>query len=85
MNNSIYTHVSGNLKRTENERICKKIPSYILFFFILTFLISWSGVLIVASQTGIPATKEQFDKLLLLAMIPYLFGPIIASPSFAVT
>jgi len=47
--------------------------------FILTFLISWSGVLIVASQTGIPATPERFEKLLPLAMLPYLFGPSIAS------
>ncbi|PKV52846.1 CAAX prenyl protease-like protein [Aquimarina sp. MAR_2010_214] len=47
-------------------------------FFILTFIISWSGILIVASQTGIPATAKQFDKLLPIAMIPYLFGPSIA-------
>ncbi|WP_074407615.1 MULTISPECIES: CPBP family intramembrane glutamic endopeptidase [Aquimarina] len=50
----------------------------VTFFFILTFIISWSGILIVASQTGIPATSKQFDKLLPIAMIPYLFGPSIA-------
>lgn len=49
-----------------------------IFYFVITFLISWSGVLIVASQTGIPATTEQFDKLLPLAMIPFLFGPSIS-------
>lgn len=50
----------------------------ITLYFILTFIISWSGILIVANQTGIPATTEQFDKLLPIAMIPYLLGPSIA-------
>lgn len=50
----------------------------VTLYFILTFIISWSGILIVANQTGIPATTEQFDKLLPIAMIPYLLGPSIA-------
>lgn len=50
----------------------------VALFFILTFIISWSGILMVANQTGIPATTEQFDKLLPIAMIPYLLGPSIA-------
>ncbi|MEW7290127.1 CPBP family intramembrane glutamic endopeptidase [Aquimarina sp. 2304DJ70-9] len=48
-------------------------------FFILTFIISWSGIFIVTNQTGIPATPTQFDRLLPIAMIPYLLGPVIAS------
>ncbi len=48
-------------------------------FFILTFIISWSGILIVTNQTGIPATPTQFDRLLPIAMIPYLLGPVVAS------
>lgn len=52
--------------------------SPVTLFFILTFIISWSGILIVAYQTGIPATTKQFDKLLPIAMIPYLLGPSIA-------
>lgn len=51
----------------------------VTLFFILTFIISWSGILLVASETGIPATAGQFDKLLPIAMIPYLLGPSIAS------
>lgn len=50
----------------------------VTLFFILTLLISWSGILIVANQTGIPASTDQFDKLLPIAMIPYLLGPSIA-------
>lgn len=50
----------------------------VTLFFILTFIISWSGILLVASETGIPATAGQFDKLLPIAMIPYLLGPSIA-------
>lgn len=52
--------------------------SPVTLFFILTFIISWSGILIVAYQTGTPATTKQFDKLLPIAMIPYLLGPSIA-------
>lgn len=55
----------------------KKNP--VTLFFTLTFMISWSGILIVAYQTGIPATTKQFDELLPIAMIPYLLGPSIAS------
>lgn len=51
----------------------------VTLFFFLTFIISWSGILLVASQTGIPATSEQFNKLLPIAMAPYLLGPSIAS------
>ena len=50
----------------------------VTLFFILTFMISWSGILMVGYQTGIPATTKQFDAYLPIAMIPYLLGPSIA-------
>ncbi|WP_299220541.1 CPBP family intramembrane glutamic endopeptidase [uncultured Aquimarina sp.] len=55
----------------------KKNP--VTLFFALTFIISWSGVLIVSNQTGILATPKQFDTLLPIAMIPFLLGPVVAS------
>ncbi|WP_299671016.1 CPBP family intramembrane glutamic endopeptidase [uncultured Polaribacter sp.] len=50
----------------------------VALFFTLTFMISWSGILIITNQTGLPAAKEQFDEWLPIAMIPYLLGPSIA-------
>ncbi|WP_282163215.1 CPBP family glutamic-type intramembrane protease [Ulvibacterium marinum] len=50
----------------------------VTLYFIRTFIISWSGILIVANQTGIPAATGQFEKLLPVAMIPYLLGPSIS-------
>ncbi|TXN34309.1 CPBP family intramembrane metalloprotease [Flagellimonas hymeniacidonis] len=52
--------------------------SPVTLFFLLTFIISWGGILIVPYQTGIPATARQFDKLLPISMIPFLLGPSIA-------
>ena len=48
-------------------------------FFVLTFFISWIGILLVSLQTGIPASENDFNQLLPVAMIPYLLGPGIAS------
>lgn len=51
----------------------------VLTYFLVTFVISWSGVLIVSGFTGIPASSEQFNKLLPVAMLPFLLGPSITS------
>lgn len=51
----------------------------VLTYFVVTFAISWSGVFIVAGSTGIPATNDQFEKFLPIAMLPFLLGPGIAS------
>jgi len=50
----------------------------VLYYFILTFVISWSGVFILAFYTGIPATSSQFEKIGPIAFLPFLFGPTIA-------
>jgi membrane protease YdiL (CAAX protease family) len=50
----------------------------VLYYFILTFIISWSGVFILAFYTGIPATSSQFEKIGPIAFLPFLLGPTIA-------
>jgi membrane protease YdiL (CAAX protease family) len=47
-------------------------------YFILTFLISWSGLIIVSFFTGIPASAEMFKTVGVFAMIPLVFGPVTA-------
>lgn len=56
------------------------IKSYImrhpvLTFFALTFVISWGGVLILATPYGMPTTREQFAKVWPIVFIPYFLGP----------
>jgi len=48
-------------------------------YFVLTFVISWSGVLFVTGgPTGFPGTKEQTDRLFPLAYLAMLAGPSLA-------
>ena len=51
----------------------------VLTYFALTFVISWGGVLILGAPSGMPTTKEQFEKLWPIVFLPYFFGPSIAS------
>jgi membrane protease YdiL (CAAX protease family) len=48
-----------------------------LSYFILTFVISWAGVLILGAPYGMPAPSEQFEKLWPIVFLPYIFGPCI--------
>ncbi len=51
----------------------------VLIYFTLTFAISWGGILLVIGAFGgIPATKEQFDTQLPIAIPAMLGGPSIA-------
>lgn len=53
----------------------------VLAYFALTFAISWGGILIVilvASSGGVPGTREQFEKLLPIAISAMLAGPCVA-------
>jgi membrane protease YdiL (CAAX protease family) len=50
------------------------VPAY----FALTFAISWGGVLIVAGSSGVPGTREEFDRLFPLAVAAMLAGPSVA-------
>jgi membrane protease YdiL (CAAX protease family) len=51
----------------------------VLTFYVLTFAISWGGVLlVVGGPAGIPGTPEQFARLLPLAVAALLLGPPVA-------
>jgi membrane protease YdiL (CAAX protease family) len=47
-------------------------------YFVLTFGISWGGVLLVVAPHGIPGTTEQTDRL-----FPYVYLAMLAGPSVA--
>lgn len=51
----------------------------VLTYFVLTFAISWGGVLTLGAPYGMPTTKEQFEKLWPIVFLPYLLGPVTAS------
>jgi membrane protease YdiL (CAAX protease family) len=59
----------------------KKIIQYhpVLAYFILTFAISWGGVLLLGSPYGMPTTQENFQKLWPIVFLPYLLGPTLSS------
>lgn len=61
-----------------------KVKSFIknqsvLSYFILTFVISWGGVIILGTPYGMPTTREHFDKLYPIVLLPYLLGPVMSS------
>jgi membrane protease YdiL (CAAX protease family) len=47
-------------------------------YFILTFAISWGGLLIMIGTSGMPTTKEVLDAQLPIAILAMLGGPSIA-------
>jgi uncharacterized protein len=52
----------------------------VLAFYVLAFVISWGGILlvIIGGRSDVPATQEQFDRLMPFAIPFMLFGPGIA-------
>jgi membrane protease YdiL (CAAX protease family) len=55
----------------------KKHP--VLFYFVLTFAISWGGqLLIIDGPGGIPGTAEQVERLQLFVLLALFAGPSIA-------
>lgn len=62
---------------TDIKTFIKKHP--VLTYFVLTFAISWSGVLILGAPSGMPTTSGQFEKLWPVVLLPYFLGPSIAS------
>jgi membrane protease YdiL (CAAX protease family) len=48
-------------------------------YFILTFAISWGGVLTLGAPYGMPATGAEFEKLWSVVVLPYFLGPSFAS------
>ena len=51
----------------------------IISFFTLTFMLSWSGIIIVSFFTGIPAPSKTFESIAPFAMLPLVIGPTIVS------
>lgn len=51
----------------------------VLTYFILTFTISWGGVLVLGAPHGMPTTSEQFEQLYPIVFVPYLLGPVLSS------
>ncbi len=47
-------------------------------YFVLTFVISWGGVIIVVGPGGIPIAAEKFETTPLLALLAMLAGPSVA-------
>ena len=63
---------------TMNElRIVRSHP--ILTFYLLAFLISWTGVLLVVGPGGIPGRPSQLEPLLPKMMVAMLAGPVLAT------
>ena len=50
----------------------------VLTYYILTFAISWGGVLILGAPYGMPTTSEQFQKVWPIVFVPYFLGPSIS-------
>lgn len=51
----------------------------VLAYFVLTFVISWGGVLILGSPHGMPTTSQKFEQLYPIVFLPYLLGPLVSS------
>ena len=51
----------------------------VLSYFALTFAISWGGVIVLGSPSGMPAPSEEAAKLWPIVFLPYFIGPILAS------
>jgi uncharacterized protein len=55
----------------------KRYP--VLAYYVMTFAISWGGVLLViGGPGGIPATTEQFDSMIMLVVLALMAGPSVA-------
>lgn len=48
-------------------------------FFVLTFLVSWSGIIAVSFFTGMPAQSQTFKEIAPIAMLPLVIGPTVVS------
>jgi ABC-type molybdate transport system permease subunit len=51
----------------------------ILTYFILTFIISWAGIILASFFMGMPTTSKQFEEDGPLALMPLLLGPTVVS------
>jgi CAAX protease family protein len=51
----------------------------VLAFYVLTFAISWGGILIVVSHGGVPGNPAQLQKMIPIMIVAMLAGPTVAS------
>src|SRR3989339_949699 len=51
----------------------------VLAYFLLTFILSWTGFLLILGPGSFPGTQEKFDTIFPLAILLMLCGPAIAS------
>jgi membrane protease YdiL (CAAX protease family) len=49
-----------------------------LAYFMLTFAISWGGILVIAGPSGILGTKEEFERLFPIAVPVMVLGPSVS-------
>lgn len=50
----------------------------VLSYFALTFAISWGGVFLLGSPSGMPAPSEEAARLWPIVFLPYFVGPILS-------
>lgn len=51
----------------------------VLSYYLLTFLLSWGGTILLAAPHGIPTTNALFNKHWPIVLIPFLLGPAVSS------
>lgn len=49
-----------------------------LSYFILTFLVSWGGAILLGAPYGMPTTSEEFARVWPVVLLPYFLGPALA-------
>jgi membrane protease YdiL (CAAX protease family) len=54
----------------------KKYP--VLTYYVLVFIISWGGILLVVGPSAIPGTQEQVDRLVPFVLLALFAGPSVA-------
>jgi uncharacterized protein len=54
-------------------------PTNVAMYFVLTFVISWGGVIAVVGINGFPGTTENFQTMLPMVVVAMLAGPSLAS------
>jgi len=51
----------------------------VLAYYVLTFAISWGGILVVVSRGGVPGNPAQLQKMIPIMIVAMLAGPAVAS------
>lgn len=54
----------------------------VISYFVLTFAVSWSGIIVISFFTGMPAPGKVFESIAPVAMLPLVLGPAIVALLF---